>query len=104
MEHVQQPSGFRVADMIEDGLRLFPSGDEAFVAKLRKVLRKRRLAKADPLLQLADRELALNSKMAQHQQPAVIRHRFQQRHGLFGIGGKASEKGSIQLDHSISYP
>ena len=102
MEHVQQPGGLRVADVIEDDLRLFPSGNEAFVAKPCEVLRKRRLAKADPLLQLADGELALNSKMAQHQQPAVIRHRFQQRHGLFGIGGKASEKSGIQLDHSIS--
>ena len=49
-----------------DVLRLLPIGDETFVAELREVLRKRRLAEADPLLQLADRELAFNRKMAQH--------------------------------------
>ena len=81
-----------IADAVENRLRLLAGGDEPFLAQLGEVLRHGRLAEADAVLQLPDRQLALRREVTEHQQPAFVGHRFKQTHSFFGLGAKLSQK------------
>src|SRR5665213_263995 len=69
LEQCKQALRVGVGDAVVHGLRLAPCCEQTFFAHLGEMLRKRRLAYADGVDQVVDRELARQHQPAQDQQP-----------------------------------
>ena len=89
MKGSEQGENAPVCDPIKDRLRAFSGRDEAFGAKLSEMLGQRRLAEANSVHELSNRELASFTKIAKHEQPTFVGDRFEDGHRFGSLSGKS---------------
>ena len=88
MQKFEQPCRPVVRNVVEQGLRFAPEGDDAILSKAGEMLRQRRLAETHSLAERRYAKLARRREVAKDEQALLIAKAAQQCSGICRLRGQ----------------